>query len=250
MLTDTKIRGLKPRSQRYLVADGGGLAIEIRPTGGKTWVYRYRINGKPEKVTLGAYPEITLAEARDLHHEARRQVERGVSPALSKRLAAEEARLGNTVADFAENWFVDYGAQSSPSWRHSVRRWLDKDVIPGLGRYKIADVTPRDILGLLDNIKARGATVSALRVRVILKQIFDAAKARQAILANPVSEIPSKIVGKLKPRERTLSPTELKDFFSDLQNVAAGLPRNKIALKIITHTLCRKMELGRAKWQD
>lgn len=250
MLTDTKIRGLKPRDKRYQVADSGGLVLEVRPTGSKAWLYRYRVNGKPEKLTIGSYPEISLAEAREMHHVARRQVERSESPTIAKRQAAEEARLGNTVADFAEHWFADYGAQSSPSWRKSVRLWLDKDVIPSLGKYKILSVTPRDILGVLDNIKARGATVSALRVRVILKQIFDFAKARQAIISNPVTEIPSKIIGKPKARERTLSPAELKKFFADLDAVAAGLPRNKIALKIITHTLCRKMELGRARWDD
>lgn len=250
MLTDTKIKSLKSRENRYQVADSGGLILEIRPTGGKTWLYRYRVNGKPEKLTIGSYPEITLAEARNLHQEARRKVERGESPCAEKQQAQEEARLGSTVADFTELWFADYGAQSSLNWRKSVRNWLDKDVIPGLGKLKIADVTPRDILGLLDNIKARGATVSALRVRIILKQIFDAAKGRQAILNNPVNEIPSKIVGKLKSRERTLSPAELRTFFSELKEVATGLERNKIALKIIAHTLCRKMELGRARWED
>lgn len=250
MLTDTKIKALKPREKRYQVADRGGLVLEVRPTGSKAWLYRYRLDGNPEKLTIGAYPEITLAEARDLHQDARRKVERGESPCAEKQQAQQEARLGSTVADFTELWFADYGAQSSLNWRRSVRNWLDKDIIPGLGKRKIADITPRDILGLLDNIKARGAPVSALRVRIILKQIFDAAKGRQAILNNPVNDIPSKIIGKLKSRERTLTPTELRDFFVNLDGIATGLERNKIALRILAHALCRKMELGRARWEE
>ena len=84
-LTDTAIKALKPSTAAYAKADGRGLVIEVLPTGSKVWRLRYRLSGRQEKVTIGAYPEFTLAEARDVAADMRRLVARGDSPAAAKR---------------------------------------------------------------------------------------------------------------------------------------------------------------------
>ena len=86
-LTDTAIKALKPRSRRYTVTDEKGLVIEVFPTGGMLWHYRYRLNGKQERVTLGRYPALTLKLARGMRDERATMVALGQSPAQQKQRA-------------------------------------------------------------------------------------------------------------------------------------------------------------------
>ena len=85
MLTDPKVRQAKPKSRPYKLADGKGLYLYVSPKGAKSWRYDYRVHGKRETLTVGAYPEVTLGEAREAHQEARSLVERGESPSPGRR---------------------------------------------------------------------------------------------------------------------------------------------------------------------
>src|ERR1700731_4134009 len=86
-LTDTSIKGLKPQSTRYEVSDGRGLSLEIQPSGSRSWRYRYRFQGKLEKVSLGRYPAFSLQAARKKRDEYAEMVEHGNSPARHKQAA-------------------------------------------------------------------------------------------------------------------------------------------------------------------
>jgi len=93
MLSDTKARQTKPRNKSYKLADQGGLYLHVSPHGGKSWGYDYRLHGRRETLTIGAYPELTLAEARERHIKARKRVAQGESPAQQKRTVKESATL-------------------------------------------------------------------------------------------------------------------------------------------------------------
>ena len=97
-LTDTELKKAKPREKPYKLFDGGGLYIEITPNGSKGWRYKYRINGKEKRISLGVYPEVSLKDARFRHSEQRQLVSQGVDPS-EKRKATKLARadgMGNT----------------------------------------------------------------------------------------------------------------------------------------------------------
>jgi Arm DNA-binding domain len=89
------IDNAKPREKAYALTDGGGLLLEVLPSGTKTWRYKYHLNGKREKVTIGSYPAFTIKQARDRHEELRTLVEHGESPARSKQAAAVERRVAD-----------------------------------------------------------------------------------------------------------------------------------------------------------
>jgi hypothetical protein len=103
MLTDTKARQAKARSTPYKLADQGGLYLHVSATGSKSWRYDYRLHGRRETLTIGKYSDITLAEARDSHAEARRQIAKGVSPAKTKQ--AEKEAADDTFKAIAESWY-------------------------------------------------------------------------------------------------------------------------------------------------
>ena len=106
-LTDTQLKALKPKTKPYIVTDGQGLYVEVIPTGGVCWRYRYRLHGKQEKVSLGRYPDFSLKAARQKRAELAALVAQGQSPAQQKQRAKAELHAALTVRDFAAQWMKD-----------------------------------------------------------------------------------------------------------------------------------------------
>ena len=139
-LTDNALKALKPRDKTYTVTDDRGLHVEVFPTGGIVWRYRYRLNGKYEKLTLGKYPALTLKNARLKRDEAAQQVAMGESPAKKKQQAKVAGAEDATMAEFAERFFKDIQARD----RKDVtmpRRYLEKDILPHIGIKPVRDIT-------------------------------------------------------------------------------------------------------------
>jgi Arm DNA-binding domain len=107
-LTDAGIRALKPNQKRYLVSDGHGLSLDVLPSAKMSWVFKYRQNGRQEKVNLGRYPDVSLKDARAARSELAAKVAKGKSPAAEKKLARAGLNLEPTVAEFAERYFREY----------------------------------------------------------------------------------------------------------------------------------------------
>jgi hypothetical protein len=165
MLTNTQLRSLKPRAKLYRVADGAGLCVEVKPTGSKLWRYRYRFGSKPKMLSLGAYPEITLAEARQRHAQARKTLHKGIDPSEQRRhaKAAAEHAASERFETIAREWY----AVRRPNWRstHSskVIRRLERDIFPFLGHKTITGITGPELLAVVLRVAKRGATETARR---------------------------------------------------------------------------------------
>src|SRR3990172_1428088 len=146
MLTDLKLKRYTPKDGREILCDKGGLGIRIGARK-KTWVFQYSFNGKRPMMTLGEYPVMSLEEARKEAAEARLSVKRGVDPGAVKKGAKQAHKAAPTVADFIEE-FYDRKLKGTRSGKER-KRLLTYDVLPKLGRKKMADVTRRDITALL-----------------------------------------------------------------------------------------------------
>ena len=131
-LTDLAIKVLKPREKRYSVTDERGLSLEVYPTGGKAWRFRYRHNGRLEKVALGKYPDVSLRDAREKRDELRVAVAKGASPAREKQSAKRKGASGTSVREFGDHWYADVVVRARKTPVH-VRRYLDNNVYPFLG---------------------------------------------------------------------------------------------------------------------
>ncbi|AIC13667.1 Arm DNA-binding domain-containing protein [Xylella fastidiosa subsp. morus] len=130
-LTDTALQALMPRDRIYSVADERGLSVEVYPTGGIVWRFRYRLAGRYEKLTLGKYPALSLRNARLKRDEAASLVAMGISPARQKQLAKVTAAHATTVRDFAERFFREIQSRDrkdstmprrKPSAAHHLQR--------------------------------------------------------------------------------------------------------------------------------
>lgn len=246
-LTDIAIRALKPRAARFTVTDERGLVLEVFPTGGMLWHYRYRLNGKQERVTLGRYPALSLKLARAERDKRATTVALGQSPAKQKQLAKAAVAQASTVAEFGERFFREIVAKD----RKDVtipRRYFDKSIVPAIGSKTIATVTTEDVRAIIWKKKEEGFDAAAGQVRGVLKRLFDYAMTCGAASTNPVLALPMRHVHKSKPRDRALSTDELRIFMRAA--IESNIRRQfKVGLHLILLTMVRKSELLLARWE-
>ena len=246
-LTDTALKALKPKDKPYTLADERGLYVEVFPTGGVVWRFRYRLAGKQEKLTLGKYPALTLRNARIKRDEAAQAAAMGSSPALQKQLAKVAATDATTVADFGERFFREVVAKD----RQDVsipRRYFDKAIVPAIGTKAVREVTTEDVRAIIWRKKDEGFDAAAGEIRGVLKRLFDFALTAGLVTLNPVLALPMRHVHKAKSRERTLSPEEVRTFLVAV--FESNIRRQfKIGLHLILLTMVRKSELLLARWE-
>ena len=184
MLTDLKIKNLPIPAKRQEVPDRGrvpGLYFIIQPSGARSWALRYRTDGLPRKLTLGAYPAVDLATARRRAQEALGDVAGGKDPAKAKKAAREAAKAergddDRRVARVAELFIERYVKRSGKvraSWAAEIERYLKVEILPHIGAKRIGDVTKHDILSVLDGIVDRGSPVTANRVLAVMRKLFN-----------------------------------------------------------------------------
>ena len=133
-LTDIKIRQAKPKEKPYKISDEKGLYLEVAPSGGKWWRLKYRIEGKEKRLSLGVYPDVSLALARERRDDARKLIANGVDPS-SHRKATKEARAESNANSFevvAREWFEKWKTTKSAKHADKVIRRLERDVFPWL----------------------------------------------------------------------------------------------------------------------
>jgi len=248
MLSTTKLNNLKPKEAPYRVADGQGLSIEVNPGGAKTWVYRYRLNGRQAPVRLGRYPGISLAEAREKRLAAEKLVAHGKSPAVEKIAHKAGLSAQSTVAQFSERFMEDRVKPVRKSTTQ-IERYFRKQIIPEIGTLKLSDVTPQHILTITDRLKGYGSPMAALEVRNLLKRFFAYAVARQLATFNPAAAIPSNSIATSKSRDRVLSANEIHTYLDKLYKSDIAR-RYTLVFHLILITLVRKSELVLAKWSE
>ena len=173
-LTDTAIRNAKPKDKAYKVADSQGLYLLVNPGGSKLWRVKYRMNGTERKLALGAYPEITLAEARTAGDAARKQLAHAIDPNAAKRQAKIEAniRAGNTFASVADELIEKKGREGRAAATLEKQRWLLKLLGQDFGKRPVADITPQELLHELKKHERRGRLETAKQLRAFAGQVF------------------------------------------------------------------------------
>ncbi len=251
MLTDAKIKAAKATGRRYELVDGNGLYVDVTAAGVKTWRYRYRILGQREKVTIGQYPAVSLAEARARHLEMAAMVARDRSPARELAQERQQDKLAGTVAELAALYRADLATRAK-NGGEGIAWQFTAHIEPKLGRLRLVDVTPQDVLDFLDGIKKgtkKAAPVSAIVVHGTLRRMFDFAVGRQLIPANPAAAIPARVVGEKRPRERNLSPDEIGTLLRAVDD-AKGEPTTLLSFQILLLTMVRRSELLEAPWEE
>ncbi|MBW7401503.1 tyrosine-type recombinase/integrase [Escherichia coli] len=249
MLTDTKLKNLKPQDKLYKVSDRDGLYVAVLTSGTVSFRYDYRINGRRETLVIGQYGRdgISLAEAREELIAAKKLLKAGQSPAAAKRDGIKKIRGAETFAVHTDSYMKHVIlAESTRAMKQAV---IDRDILPVLGNKMMAEITTSMVRDLCDRIVERGGRATAVQAREIISSVYRYANDRGHGLFNPAADIKPSSIAIFKPRERTLTPEEIGLFFRTLDAIGA-MGTMKMALKLVLITMVRKGEFTNATWDE
>ncbi|MDP3835046.1 MAG: integrase arm-type DNA-binding domain-containing protein [Hydrogenophaga sp.] len=254
-LTDTTCKNAKcpPDKVRLRLADSGGLYLEVVPTGGKLWRWKYRYGGKEKRLALGSYPAVSLAMARRARDTARDELKTGLDPVAAKKIAkaAHEAALANNFEVVARAWFEHWKGTKTERHSEYVMRRLEADVFPTLGPRPIAAITAPELLAVVKRIEARGAGDIAKRAWQTCGQVFRYAIAHGRAQRNPAADV--RPADALKSRTKThYARVEAKELPELLRKIEGyrGTPATRLAMKLMAFTFVRTGELIAARWEE
>jgi integrase len=186
-------------------------ALRVTASGHRSWICLYRCKGEKRRFTIGSYPQLGLADAREKAKEVLRRAAKGEDPAAEKK----RERKAETFRDIAERYLDEHAKAKKRSWK-ADRNIIDKDLIPRFGSRKAADITRRDIRDMLKAIKDRGAAIQSNRTLEIIRKLFNWAIGEELVENNPCDH-----VAKLSPenqRTRVLTSDEIRTVWFALDN--------------------------------
>lgn len=241
-LTARTVEHLKPGTTARYVNDAliAGLAVRVPSHGPKTWSLRYRIGRQQRRLTLGGYPVLSLADARQRAKEALKLVSAGADPAELK----QERRDADTVGDFAKTYITEHAKPRKKSWRVDQMR-LNIDVLPEWKHRPMKEITRRDVRELLDTIAARPAPIVANRVRSLLHKMFNVAIELDVVETNPVTA--TRRPGVEQQRDRVLTHDEIRTFWTACEALPLEM---RAAFRLRLLTAQRGGEVFGMRWQD
>jgi integrase len=251
-LTDTRIRNAKPGEKHTRLFDERGLYLEISPSGGKWWRFKYRFGGKEKRVSLGVYPDVTLKEARDRRDAARKLLSNGVDPSENRKAlrSAQSERASNSFEVVTREWFGKYSAGWAESHSSRVIRLFERDIFPWIGGRPIAEVSAAELLTVVRRIENRGALETAHRARTNCGQVL-----RYAVATGRCEGDPSRdLRGALPPAKgnhfaATTEPSKLAGILRAMDGYQ-GHPTVRCALRLAPLLFVRPGELRMAEWKD
>lgn len=246
-LTDLKIKNLIKVGNPIAKADGNGLTFTLSSNGTSSWVLRYRFGGRQKELTIGRYPDITLAKARELALEARAKIQQGVDVARTKKLLAREMAAAKTFRELANDYLAKSQLTLAPSTFKQRKHHINDVIIPKLGSLLVKEITTSDIVYLLESI---GSVHVASLVLIALSRIFQHGIAKHAALTNPCLGIKASAICEPPTPKRLrlkLSEEELRIALPALPSIGI---QNAISVKILLATCVRVSELVKAKWSD
>jgi integrase len=251
-LTDTEIKTTKPGLEPVKLTDGGGMFLLVNSTGSKLWRYQYRVKGKRKLMALGAYPDVSLKQAREKHQAARQLLADGTDPMEDRKGTQEaEAVKGNTFEEIFHQWFDWWKVGKDDTHAPRVERRMVADVIPAFGDKAMDDITPGDIRKMMLDIAKRGANDIPRRCHETTSQVFRFAIARGLANQNPTVHFrPSDIVRKPEAENfARVSERELPALLSKM-DAYNGTGLTKFAMRLLALTFVRTSDLIEAPWEE
>ena len=252
-LNDRQIKNAKPAEtgKKTKLFDGGGLYLEITPAGGKVFRLKYRIDGKEKTFTIGKYPTISLVEARQAAENARRLLVSGQDPSEAKQQEKRERQAAalNTFESIARRWHTDNLHRWKENHAARVISDFEKDVFPAIGEIQITEISVSDVKAVISAIIARGATVTAEKVRQWIGAVYQYAAMLEITDRNPAAVLRGHFEQAKTDHRPALPREELTEFFHRLI-LAEIEPQNRIALILNMLTFLRSTELRGGQWNE
>jgi integrase len=250
-LTNVAVQGAKPKAKRYILKDERGLYLEVAPSGGKWWRLRYWLAGRENRLSLGTFPEVSLAQARERRDEARKLLAQGVDPSAARKAekAGEEAEA-ETFAALALEWFERFKHTFTAKHGDTVMHRLKTDVFPWLGHRPVREITAPEILAVVRRIEDRGAAETARRQLQKIGQILAFAVATGRAERNPAADLRGAVPPPAKRHFAALTDSfKVAELLKDI-DAYQGSHVVRCALRLAPLLFVRPGELRHAEWAE
>lgn len=251
-LTNAKISQAKPEDKDYKLTDGGGLHLLVRPNGSKLWKHRLRINGREQKLSYGAYPLVSLKEAREKRDATKLAISRGENPVQQRRDAKLAAQFSseNSFEDIANEYIVKRESEGMAPSTLKKARWFLSLLSSAIGRRPVDEITPLELLSVLKKIEGRGHRETAKKTRSFASRVFKYAVITARCTSDPASPLLGALVAPVaRPYSAITDPKELGALLRGIEEYA-GFTASRYALKILPHVFVRPGELRLAEWRE
>jgi integrase len=252
-LTDLSIRKAKPGARDYRMADGGGLTLLVRANESKLWRWRYRFAGKEKQLAIGAYPDVSLSEAREARDRARKILRAGRDPSTEKRREERDRQAAgrSTFEATAREWHALNQSRWTKVHAADVLTSLERDVFPRIGHLALVDIDSPTVLEALRPIERRGAVETAHRLRQRISAVFALAKSQGLVAHDPAADVGAAL--KRKPRARkqpaAVELEQLREILLTTERSGA-YPVTLLASRLLALTAVRPGTLRRAEWSE
>ncbi len=253
MLTDKAVRAAAPKEKAYKLSDSAGLFLHVTPKGHKSWRFKFRFENQEQLLTLGSYPEVSLAEAREKRNDAKKLLREGRDPrhaAKRAKLIGERGKF-RTLEEAAREWH----AMQLPSWKpvhaDDVITSLERDIFPHLGRMPMDEIDKPLLLSVLKGIESRGAIETARRVKQRVASIYRYVNAYGAKLDNPAADI-NEALAPLPPSKRypaLLNVDAIKVMLGDIDRAGAS-PITRLGARFLALTAQRPGMVRHMEWNE
>jgi integrase len=252
-LTSTEIQRSKATTKPYKLADERGLFLLVTPSGGKLWRWKYRVDGKEKLMSFGAYPDVTLAMARERHQNARRLLASGIDPMAQRKAekTAERTATESLFASVAEKWLAHWRQGVTERHGGMVERRVKADILPALGARQIDAIEALEVVAMAKATDARGAHETARRALEVTGQIFAWAVANGYAKGNPAAGIkPTHVLAPFK--SENFARVDAKELPALLKAISEyrGSAVTKLAMRLLAYTAVRTSELIEAPWSE
>ena len=250
-LSDTAIKTSKPKDADYKLADEKGLYVLVKKAG-KYFRLDYRFAGKRKTLALGVYPETSLKEARGKRDEARKLLADGKDPLEEKKAKRNQiiAETTNTFQAVAAEWHEKLKSKWSTDYANRKWYFLEKDVFPTFGDTPIKNITPRELLTLLEKIQARGAIDVAHRVKGLCGEVFRYGIHTDRCDRDPTQDLKGVLVPqKNKHMAAITDPDKVGELLRAIDGYKGDFT-TLCALKLAPYVMLRPGEIRHAEWSE
>lgn len=252
-LTNVEIRNAKPRDKEYNLSDGRGLALRVKSSGSKVWIFNYQQPYAKKRTNLGfgSYPEVSLAQARLKRDEARQLLTQDIDPKdhRESQVAERTAELNNTLEKLAEQWLEI--KRPSITEGHAASTWnsLALHVFPSLGNFPVSKLTAQKVIAVLRPVAAKGNLETVKRLCQRLNEIMIYAVNSGVIQHNPLAGIGKAFSAPKKQNAPTIKPEELPALMRSISRASIKFV-TRCLIEWQLHTLARPSEAAGAKWDE
>ncbi|HBX3076188.1 TPA: DUF4102 domain-containing protein [Klebsiella pneumoniae] len=248
-LTDAKIRSLKPTDKPFKVSDSHGLYLLVKPGGSHLWYLKYRINGKESRIALGAYPAVSLSDAR--------QQREGIRKMLALNINQAQQRAAERGSRMPEKMFKTVAL----AWHSSNKKWsqntadrllasLNNHIFPVIGHLSVSELKPRHFIDLLKGIEVKGLLEVASRTRQHLSNIMRYAVHQGLIDSNPAANLDGVTTPPVRHHYPALQLERLPELLERIDGYHQGRELTRLAVLLTLHVFIRSSELRFARWSE